>query len=190
MQAILRTVTVPWMRLPLLSALAGLALCWGVAIALYPELPERFPVHFRLDGTPDRFAARSPSEWYLLPGIATVLVALFGWLLPIWIRRLAANNSPYLNVPDKTRFATLPAAARVRAVTPMLGLLQAVACELTLLFAAILIGTAKVASGAWEGLPPWLPLLAVPILSGTALLAIPVSKRAIARELAAQAQHP
>ncbi len=190
MRDILRTDSVQYMRLPIAFAVASLAVCWAVAVQLYPELPEQFPVHFALNGTPDRWAPRSLGEWFVLPGIATVLHLLFALGLPAWIRGLAARNSPYLNLPDKALFATLPPAARVRAVTPMLGLLQVVAGLLALLFAAILYGTAKVALGAWTTLPTWWPLLAVPAIAGTGLLAVPVSKRAIARELAAQSPHP
>lgn len=177
------------MLVPIAFAAGSLMTCWGAALWLYPDLPAQFPVHFALDGTPDRFVPTTPGEWYLLPTLATVLNLLFAWVLPWWIRRLAARNSQFLNLPDKARFAALPAESRVRAVTPMLGLLQALAAEITLLFAGILWGTAKVAAGEWHALPAWLPLVAVPILAGTGLLSWPVSKRAIAREVAAQSPH-
>lgn len=177
------------MRWPMLFAVASLGVCWGTAAWFYPGLPAQFPVHFALDGTPDRFAAKTPGEWFLLPSLVSGLHLLFALVLPWWIQRLAARNSPFLNLPDKAAFAALPTAARVRAVLPVLSLLQLLAAEITLLFAWILFGTAKVAAGAWNALPAWMPLLAIPGIAATGLCALPLSRRAIARERAA-ASHP
>ena len=114
------------MRVLALLPVVALGLLWAWAIHVYPDLPERIPMHFDASGAPDRFAPRSPFNWFLLPGIVTLLVALLAFGLPLWIRRLAARNASYLNVPRKKEFARLSPEARVRAITPIVVLLRVV----------------------------------------------------------------
>lgn len=170
-------------RLALLPATA-LVILWALALWLWPTLPERIPLHFDATGAPDRFGARTAWNWFLLPGIATVLVGLFAFALPPWIVSLARGNSPYLSVPRKADFERLDPPARVRAVGPVIDMLQVIAAELALLFAVILYGSAQVAKEAWPGLPTAMVLGAFGVLLATVLLWLPLSGRAIERELA------
>lgn len=169
------------MRLALVPVFALVAL-WTCAAWLWPQLPERIPLHFDAHGTPDDFMERTPFAWFLLPGIATVLALVFAFALPRWIRHLAATNASYLSVPRQQDFAALEPAARVRAIEPLIGMLQLVAAELTLLFMLILFGSAKVASGYWSRLPSLVVWPAVLLLLATALGSIPIGMAAVERE--------
>lgn len=62
-----------WIALPLL-------LMWGVALYLYPHLPDPLPVHWNLEGEPDRFGSRLEAL-FLLPLVMTFLLPLLA-LLP------------------------------------------------------------------------------------------------------------
>jgi len=44
-----------------------------MSINAYSTLPERIPVHFNWDGTPDRWADKSIIHFYMLPGLATII---------------------------------------------------------------------------------------------------------------------
>lgn len=50
------------------------------AAAHYAELPERIPVHFDLAGQPDRWAAKSPAQLLLLPGMTLALGGFMSWM--------------------------------------------------------------------------------------------------------------
>ena len=51
-----------------------LLLCMiGAALAVWPDLPDRIPVHFGIDGRPDGWAEKSLTSWFLLPGVAVAL---------------------------------------------------------------------------------------------------------------------
>jgi len=167
----------------MLFPLLALTCLWGVALWLWPSLPARVPVHFDGAGVPDRIVERTAVTWFLLPALGTALVLVFAVALPAWILRLAATDSPFLSVPRKADFARLEPAARRRAVAPMVVLLDLIAAESVLLFALILVGSAKVASGAWQVLPPSLMWTSLGLLLVTAGGAMPFGRRAVEREL-------
>lgn len=124
---------------------------WVFALTAYAELPERIPIHFGPGGQPDGFADRS--SWFVLAGLFTLFVALIGLGLPPFVLRLAATNSRWLNVPDKKRFHALSTEQRLRAVAPVVVMLQLLAIAMMALFAVLLHGTQRVAVGAWDRLP-------------------------------------
>lgn len=165
--------------------IVGLVVLWSLALWLWPSLPERLPMHFDLQGTPDRYEQRSPTAWFLLPGLATVLAGAFAWLLPPWLLRLARHNSHLLKVPDRNRFRALPTEGRVRALAPTVAMLRLLAAEITLLFAYVLLGTHAVATGAASRLSSLPILLATVAIAATALGSIPFCTRAVRREAAA-----
>lgn len=174
------------MRVTTLLALLALAGLWERAFSLWPDLPDRVPVHFGLDGTPDRYADRSAGVWFVLPVLGTVLWSLFALGLPALVRRLARTNSIWLNIPRRDAFRSLPTDARLRVVADLAGLLRLIGAELVVLFAIILHGTAKVAGGAWTALPDAVMLGGVIVIPVTALWSIPRARVLIARELAAR----
>lgn len=163
-----------------------LALLWCVSLWLWPQLPEQIPLHFDGEGTPDRFGARSLVNWFLLPGLGTLLVALFSFVLPPWIVALARRDSPYLNVPQRAELSKLSPEARVRAVQPVGSMLMVIAAEVALLFTLLQFGTARVASGAWQKLPTTMAFGAVGVLVATTLVWLPLLNRGVRRELERQ----
>lgn len=178
------------MRVSVLLALAALLGLWGCALWLWPALPARIPVHFDGSGAPDRIVERSVGAWFLLPAVGTVMVLAFAFALPAWILRLAASNSPFLNVPRKQELACLPPAARERAVAPMVVLMRTIAAEVAVVFGLILWGSARVASGAWSVLPPGLVWIPIGLLLATTIVSVPFGRRAVERELARSGATP
>ena len=176
------------MRASAVLAFVMLAALWLVALWLWPGLPARIPSHFDAAGQPDGHLPRSVIAWFFLPSLATLVGLAFAFALPAWIRSMAAKNAPYLNVPRKRDFAALDPAARVRAVGPLIVMLRLVSAEVTLLFGVILLGSARVASGAWQRLPQMLVWAPVLIVLATALLSLPFGAAAVRRELARAAK--
>lgn len=153
-------------RIPFLIACGMAALTALTGLALWTILPDRFPTHFDLAGRPDRFADRSSLEFFLLPVLSLVLTAL---LLGItrWIGRLADAHPDWINVPNKERFLALAPAQRRLAMEPARIALSWIAVHLNGLFLYILIGTERVANGAWTTLPSWPVVIFVAVVLGT-----------------------
>ena len=57
-----------------------LAAMWAFALAVYPRLPARIPIHWNLHGEVDRWGGRGGA--FLLPAIATALAGLMVFVLP------------------------------------------------------------------------------------------------------------
>lgn len=81
----------------LLSALVG------GSLFVYQELPERVPLHFGADGTPDRWADSTLLSWMTLPMIGLATAALM-----IGIGIMLPRNPKWINMPDKDRLLRLP----------------------------------------------------------------------------------
>jgi len=171
-------VTMPRVLLAL-----AVAATWALAGWSWPDLPPRFPVHFDARGNPDGWAAKSALAWFALPGLGTVIAALLGLGLPAWIVAMARSNSPWLNVPNKKAFAALPEDARVRAVAGPVQWLIVLAIALQALFAWIVYGGARVASGEWRTLPSWPSWLLVAAVVVCATAQAFFGARAIRREV-------
>lgn len=172
------------MRIVWLLPWAALAVTWGIAWILWPALPERIPLHFDLHGLPDRHGARTVWNWFLLPAIASLIVAAFSFVLPRWILRLAERDAPYLDVPRRAEFSRLTPEARVRVMRPAAGLLQVLAAELALAFAWIQLATARIASGEWERLPAWTLAGILGAVGATVLAFLLVLRWRLRREIA------
>jgi hypothetical protein len=95
---------------------AGQALIWWRALAWYPHLPDRIPMHFNGSGTPDRWADRG-WEWFLLPGMSALLVALFA-AIALFLDWMAMRTPALINVPNKELFVRLSPTGRMRVVAP------------------------------------------------------------------------
>jgi hypothetical protein len=122
--------------------LAGLVMVWGLAIAWWPTLPARIPLHFDASGRPDRWG--SSSQWFLLPMIATLVIGLVGGIgaaLPAVVR----SHPGLVNTPRKKQWLALDAEARLRALLPMRWLLAWVGVFASGLFVWTLAGTRWVA---------------------------------------------
>ncbi len=114
---------VPFMNVvAMLAGVLGLAAMWATALALWPRLPERIPVHFDLAGRPDRWARTSFLGWFGLPLTFSGMGMLFA-LVGAFVRRAVVRRPQLLNVPYKAAFVNLPVEARLRAVRPLGALL-------------------------------------------------------------------
>lgn len=70
----------------------------------FPRLPDRYPVHFDIHGSPNRWVNASSPEWFLPLGIAVLLNAI--WLgFGLGIPKLPVKH---INLPNKELFLTLP----------------------------------------------------------------------------------
>jgi uncharacterized membrane protein len=110
----------------------------GLSVYVYPELPERIPLHFRADGTPDRWGDRSWLTWLLLPliGAATIgLLYAVAWFLP--------GRPHLLNIPDKKKLLELPRPLQDRVLSAAADMMYYTALALAVMFASIQYG-------AWE----------------------------------------
>ena len=85
----------PFLNLVVLTALVGMS------ALLWPVLPERLPLHFGLDGTPDRWGDRT--AWWWMPALGVALTALFAGL-----SRWMEAHPPLINIPGKERLLALP----------------------------------------------------------------------------------
>ncbi len=125
-----------------LLPLAALAVVWTLAIAWWPTLPARIPLHFDGAVRPDRWGPRS--QWFLLPTIATLAIGLVGIIvggLPSLIRHYPG----LVNTPRKKQWLALDAEARIRCMQPMRWLLAGTGLAMGGLFAWTLAGTRWVA---------------------------------------------
>lgn len=80
-----------------------LTLLVGGSLFVYPDLPDRIPLHFGADGQADRWGDRTLLSWLLLPLIGAATAALMtgiGIMLP--------RNPKLINMPDKDRLLQLP----------------------------------------------------------------------------------
>lgn len=164
--------------------IASMLVVWGLAVAAWPHLPERIPLHFGIEGRPDRWGTTTWWAWFGLPALGTSIGVAMGFLLPRWMVALARRNSRWLNVPHKRLFMALPVAARERAVLAPVPWLHALVCCWQVLLGYLVFGSARVADGRWSALPtvPLFLLLAVLLACVVGLLM--ASSRAVRSEAA------
>lgn len=164
-----------------LLILATLA-AWGLAIAYWSELPNEIPMHFGINGQPDRFADKSVVSWFWMPALGTVFATALGFLMPGWLRAMARANSSMLNMPNRARFRALSDDARVRVVDATTTPLLVLAVVLQLLFGWIVYASAQVALQHWQTLPMLPTLGAAGLIVVCAVSLVAASNRAVAAE--------
>lgn len=116
---------------------------WWRAIAWYPSIPDRFPIHFDASGSPDNWATKSAGAWFALPALATVLSLGLVIFAALAVPRLARLSPSMINVPNKARFLSLSPESRVQALSPVVCFLIYLATITTGLFIAILEAIAR-----------------------------------------------
>lgn len=114
----------------------------GFALWAWPQLPERIPVHFGVDGGADGWAERSLLAWFG----PTLLAALISLLLLIF-RRLMPRYPRLVNLPDRTRLSDLPEVARGPVLEMMSGFLALVQTGLLAVFGLIQYASFRAAMG-------------------------------------------
>jgi len=128
----------------LLIAILG-ATSWG-------RLPDKVPVHFGVDGTPNRWINRGGEFLFLffIPWLLTALLFAFSRLIP-WMR----NHPQWINIPHKERFLALPQERQEPFFTSMQVHFMLMAVTLNLLFLGLIYATIQVALGEYDRLPWW-----------------------------------
>lgn len=164
----IRTPVLPFPRTvahPLNAVLLG-ALLVGSAAA-YDTLPDRIPVHFGFDGTPDRWADRSMFSWMVLPFIALFVSAVtYGsaWFI--------GRRPGSMNMPDRKRYEALPLSAQRQVAA----VVQRSVCWLTVFIVAAMAaaqwGAWHVAVGRSDGLPPWSLALVILLIVSSPLTTV------------------
>ena len=128
------------------ATILALLAVWILAAAIWPRLPESIPVHFGPGGLPDRWGARSASQWFVLPAIPTAMAVLLA-AADALVRFLARYRPLLVNVPRKKEFAALPEEARLQALLPVRALCWGAAAPVAVMFGYILWATYAAAVG-------------------------------------------
>ncbi len=145
-----------WSWLLLAGLILGSLLAW-------PHLPAEIPVHFGVDGRPDRWAERNPYSWFALPMVGLLTSVLFGW-----IRHRAPEHPEMLNIPGKQKLMALPPEQRARVTRQIIKVLSVVELWTLLILVLIQIGEWVTATGGagqrWVLSGVALSLLGSPVL--------------------------
>ncbi|HLM67692.1 MAG TPA: DUF1648 domain-containing protein [Longimicrobium sp.] len=136
-------------RYHLLNAILIILLVAG-SVWAYPRLPERIPVHFSLSGEPDRWEARSPASWFLLPAIGIVM-ALVLHAMSVY----GARRPEVWNLPEKQKFLALHPPDQAPIIARMQEFMARVGVAVTALFCVIQAGIYSASAGGEEWLPLW-----------------------------------
>lgn len=157
------------MSMPLAALDVGLLLVGaGLLAALWPALPEQVPLHFALDGTPDRYG--SPLELALFGGVVLFDIAL-GWAVAWTVSRERAalpeeNAERFAELQRARRFGlvrmgqTLLFGVNLGLIVLALGIAASVVADPWLdIGAAVAIGLSVLAVGCLVPLIYWIPRL-------------------------------
>jgi len=139
-------------------------------------LPEQIPIHFRADGTADRFTHDKADLLILffIPWLLTAMMYGFAALVP-WCRR----NPRWVNIPNKTEFLALPPEAQEPFWCMLSGFFYTLAATINLVFFTLICGTLQVATGQATRLPGWsvwpamLILFVTTIVQSIRMIALP-----------------
>lgn len=132
----------------------------------WPELPDQIPTHFGADGRPDSWAGKSSGSWLAIPGVALLLTLGIGWF-----RLILPRRPGWVNLPDKTKLADLPEAARGPVVEMLSGFLALVQTEILVIFGLIQLATYRTAMGE-ESQGIMITVLLIAILSSPLFLVV------------------
>jgi uncharacterized membrane protein len=107
----------------------------GLSIYVYPQLPERIPVHFGADGTPDSWSRRTLLTWLVLPLVGTASTAvMYG------VARFMPQHPRWFNMPDRKKFLELPSALQRRVIGAVADMMYVMALTLLVMVSAMQYG--------------------------------------------------
>jgi len=138
----------------------------GFAAWAWPKLPARIPTHFGPDGRADAWTETTLGSWFVLPALALLIVVFVGgfrWVMP--------RKPDWVNLPDKTKLSTLPAAARAPILEMVSGFLALIQTEILVIFALIQLATFRTAQGL-ESQGLMILVLLIAILTSPFLLVV------------------
>jgi uncharacterized membrane protein len=136
-------------RYRLLNGVLLVAL-FGGSLWAYPRLPEQIPMHFALSGEPDRWEARSPVSWFLLPTIGLVM-ALVLHAMSVY----GARRPQVWNLPEKRKFLALHPPDQAPIIARMQHFMAQVGVVTAALFCLIQASIYSASTGGEEWLPLW-----------------------------------
>jgi uncharacterized membrane protein len=154
----------------------GLALLLvGGAVVGWYFLPERIPVHFGIDGAPDRWADRSLLSWFGPTAIGILTTGLMYGL-----NRLIPRRPDLVNIPNKKLFLALSPEARAPVIREVQGLVYSL-CTVILLMFWFIQGSTFVSArgGNSQGLMILVLLLSLIVLPGLVLVSLSRVNRAM-----------
>ena len=125
-----------------------LAVLFAGSAWAYGRLPERIPMHFGLNGQPDRWEARSPASWFFLPLVAAALALGLRSM-----SRYSVGHPELWNLPDKRRFLALDPAAQAPIIQRMQEFLAFVGVMVTAVMMVVQASVYAAATGRSSGLP-------------------------------------
>lgn len=114
------------------------------AVWAYGSLPERIPLHFGFDGTPDRWGERSLANWLSLPIIGVGLAALMDGVGQ-WALRHPEKRT--INLPQSADLMALPVERRVPVLKRAVAMTNALAVLILTSFAILQGGAYTAAHG-------------------------------------------
>lgn len=126
----------------------------GAIVWAYAALPDRIPVHFDLDGTPDRWEETSAGWWF---GPSALLLAL-GWATSLagpWLMRPTTLTSPLISFPGKETYLALPADEQARLRPSLLDFVDLVSLSTVLVAALLQLMIWQGATRPGESPIPW-----------------------------------
>ncbi len=135
------------------NALNAVLLVCMVGMVLYfsKELPDKIPVHFDLDGTPNRWSGKGDLTIILAVALGiNAFFYLFVVAIP-WLRKHPA----LLNIPNKDRFLALPLEKQRVYWDLLKEFMAGIAVSMNILFLTAIWGTIRVGLGEAEKLPDW-----------------------------------
>ncbi len=115
----------------------------------YAGLPARIPVHFGIDGAPDRYGDKS--EIFVIVGVMWGLTLLF-YAVSLSMPRLA-RNPQFLNIPHKEAFLKLPPERQAVFFDLLREFMTGMTAAINLVFFLISGATLRVIEGKASGVP-------------------------------------
>lgn len=119
---------------------------WAFAMWAWPRLPDSIPLHFGIDGTPDRWGPPTATNWFLLPTVVVGLNLVI-WGVGQWIRR----DPTKVNLPGGQRMDELPAPAKEAVLRLMAATLSVVQLLMNAVFILIQAAQYNAAMGEPAG---------------------------------------
>jgi hypothetical protein len=131
----------------------GLLLTISVAgLMSWHGLPEQIPIHFRADGTADRFTDDKAELLivFFAPWLLTAMMYGSAALIP-WCR----HNPRWINIPNKCQFLDLSPEEQQPFWSLLSGFFYSLAASINLVFLTLISGILQVATGQAQRLPGW-----------------------------------
>ncbi|MBI5532863.1 MAG: DUF1648 domain-containing protein [Deltaproteobacteria bacterium] len=138
-----------------LVILGGMAL---FAVWAYPTLPATYPVHFDMQGNPNRWVPGNSPEWFLVLGISVFINVVFV-AISVSLPKMPIS---IVNVPHKERFLQLPSHQQRSILSSFSKMLLTLGLSVNVLMTGLYVMLYEVALQRIRPPSGW-PILAVPI---------------------------